>query len=142
MRQANQKPSPQTRDRTTQCTIQHQTITTLRKVSASIWVDGQWVATRLIGATTAPGPALESTCVLCGGGGGGGGRKESAKGLRWLLYVVTCIGFLNACTRQSHHPTLFVLSSLSFAGDTRPGWSGWSRLRKRRSRLTKSQRRT
>ena len=30
----------------------------------------------------------------------------------------------------------------SFAGDTRPGWRGWSKPRKRRSRLTKRQRRT
>ena len=56
---------------------------------------------------------------------------ESAKGLRWLLYImVTCIGFLNACTRQSHHlpqnPTtrepclsvLFCLSCTSHQGSS------------------------
>ena len=44
--------------------------------SFRLWVDGQWVATRPIGATTAPGPALESTCVFAWGRK----RKESARG--------------------------------------------------------------
>jgi hypothetical protein len=32
-------------------------------------------------------------------------KKESVLGIEWLLSMVTCIGFLNACTRQSHCPS-------------------------------------
>ena len=32
-------------------------------------------------------------------------KKERVQGIERLLYVVTCIGFLNACTRQSHRPS-------------------------------------
>ena len=49
-----------------QC-ITRQTATTLRRAAASELTASGW-PTRPIGATTAPGPALESTCVFAYGG--------------------------------------------------------------------------
>ena len=88
MRQANQMPGPKTRDRTTQCTIKRQTITTLRRVSASGLTGSGWPLDRLVPLQH---PAPHSKARVCLRGERK--RKESAKGLRWLLYVVTCIGF-------------------------------------------------
>ena len=62
MRQANQKPGPKTRDRTTQCTIKRQTITTLRRVSASGLTGSGWPLDRLVPLQL---PAPHSKARVC-----------------------------------------------------------------------------
>ena len=51
------------------------------------WVDGCGWPTGPFGATTAPGPALESTCVFVGGRE----RERRVLGIEWRSSVGTCI---------------------------------------------------